>query len=444
MATPEVRYVKSGDVNIAYEVTGTGALDLVYVPGWTSHLEIARETPAGSRFIDRLASFSRLIRFDKRGTGMSDRVAGAPSLELRMDDVRAVMDAVGSARAALFGVSEGGPMSALFAATYPERTVALIIYGSFARRVTAPDYPWGMSRQEWDAYCEAIEVHWGTDAFDIELRAPSLANDPAAREAWVKTRRRQASPGAARALAEMNGQIDIRAVLPTIRVPTLVMHVAGDQIVSVGGGRYLAEQIPGARFIELPGNDHIIGPENGERLADEIEEFLTGVRPAPDPDRFLTTVLFTDLVGSTEQASALGDRRWRELLAEHNALVRRELARFRGKEMDTAGDGFFGTFDGPARAIRCAAAIREQLSRLGLRVRAGIHTGECVLLDGKASGIAVVIGARIAASARPDEILVSRTVHDLVAGSGISFDVAGTHSLKGIDGDWQLFSARTA
>ena len=441
MFVSEIKYAKSGDVNIAFEIRGDGPFDLVYVPGWWSNLEAARASDAAGWFVNRLASFCRLIRFDKRGTGMSDRVAGPATLEQRMDDVRAVMEAAGSTRAALYGVSEGGPMSILFAATYPERTRALVLYGSYPRRVAAPDYPWAPTPEWWQTYAEDIERHWGTDAFDIELRMPSHAADPQARAAWVESRRRSMSPGAARALAEMNGQIDVRHVLTAIRVPTLILHVIGDRMTSVEGARHMAGRIRDAKLVELPGIDHDFGREGAEVVLAEMQEFLTGVRPAPEPERVLATALFTDSVDGTMRAAALGDRRWRELVERHHSLVRDELRRYHGAEVDTAGDGFFATFDGPARAIRCALAIRDGVEALGIRIRAGLHTGECELIAGKAGGIAVITAARVREFAQPGEVLVSTTVRDLVAGSGITFADRGTHSLKGVPGQWRLFAA---
>jgi len=441
MFVSEIKYAKSGDVNIAFEIRGDGPFDLVYVPGWWSNLEAARASDAAGWFVNRLASFCRLIRFDKRGTGMSDRVARPATLEQRMDDVRAVMEAAGSTRAALYGVSEGGPMSILFAATYPERTRALVLYGSYPRRVAAPDYPWAPTPEWWQTYAEDIERHWGTDAFDIELRMPSHAADPQARAAWVESRRRSMSPGAARALAEMNGQIDVRHVLTAIRVPTLILHVIGDRMTSVEGARYMAGRIRDAKLVELPGIDHDFGREGAEVVLAEMQELLTGVRPAPEPERVLATALFTDSVDGTMRAAALGDRRWRELVERHHSLVRDELRRYHGAEVDTAGDGFFATFDGPARAIRCALAIRDGVEALGIRIRAGLHTGECELIAGKAGGIAVITAARVREFAQPGEVLVSTTVRDLVAGSGITFADRGTHSLKGVPGQWRLFAA---
>jgi pimeloyl-ACP methyl ester carboxylesterase len=442
---PETRYARSGDLNIAYQVTGDGPLDLVYVPGWVSNVELMWEEPAMARFLERLASFSRLILFDKRGTGLSDRVSNdeLPTLEQRMDDVRAVLEAVGSERAAVFGHSEGGNMSVLFAATYPERTTALITLGSFAkRRDPDADYPWAPVADEREATVADVERNWGRlRPEDVEYYAPSRVGDHQFIRNLEQYFRRSASPGAAAALLRMNSHIDVRAILPTIQVPTLVLHRAGDHDVSVEEGRYLAARIPGAKFVELAGDDHVISAGDTDELADEIEEFLTGTRPVPDPDRVLATVLFTDIVGSTERAAELGDRRWRELLSSHDAAVRRELERFRGREVDTAGDGFLATFDGPARAVRCAIAAGEAVQELGVEIRAGIHTGECELDGPKVRGIAVHTGARIASLAGPAEVLVSQTVKDLVAGSGLAFEERGVHELKGVPGEWRIYAA---
>ena len=437
MRPHETRYAKSGDVNIAYQVAGEGPLDLVLVAGFVSHLESDWEEPRSAHFLERLASFSRLIRFDKRGTGLSDRPGGLPDLETRMDDVRAVMDAVGSERAALFGYSEGGPMSCLFAATYPERTAALALYGTYAKRVDPDDdYPWVATAEQRQAYVDQLEREWGFES-DLGSMAP---NADAALTAWWRARARaSASPGAARALLLMNSRIDVRHVLPTIRVPALVLHRSGDRDSHLEEGRYLADHIPGARFVELAGEDHIPWID-ADQIVDEVEEFLTGVRRGPEPDRVLATVLLTDIVRSSERAVQLGDRGWRDLLEAHHGLVRRELARWRGQEVDTAGDGFLATFDGPARAIRCAAAIRDGLRTLGLEIRVGLHTGECEIIGGKVGGIAVHTGARVAAQAPPGEILVSGTVRDLIAGSGIDLEDRGVHQLKGIPGEWQLLA----
>jgi class 3 adenylate cyclase len=438
---PKTRYARSGDVNIAYQVVGDGPLDLVLVFGWISNVELAWEEPHLRRFLDRLASFSRLILFDKRGTGLSDRVSPTelPTLEQRMDDVRAVMDAAGSERAALFGMSEGGPMCILFAATYPDRTVALVTCGTYARRRWSADYPWAPTPEQRQLFFDAIEFRWG-DELGLDSLAPSRLDDPALKR-WLEAYiRRSASPSAALALARMNTEVDVRDVLPSVRVPALIMHRDGDRDAHVDEGRYIAARIPGARFVELHGIDHLPWIGDQDEVLGEIEEFLTGVRPIPQPDRVLATVLFTDIVGSTEMASALGDERWRDLLARHHTVVRAELARFRGREIDTAGDGFLAAFDGPARAVRCASAIISALGDLGIQVRAGVHTGECAVMEGKLTGVAVHIGARVAALGAPGVVLVSSTVRDLVAGSGIEFDDRGLHHLKGIDGEWRLFA----
>jgi class 3 adenylate cyclase len=434
---PETRYAKSGDVNIAYQVVGEGPFDLVLVHGFISHLELDWQEPRMAHFLERLASFSRLILFDKRGTGLSDRPGGLPDLETRMGDVQAVMDAVGCQRAALFGYSEGGPMCCLFAATYPERTSALVLYGTYAkRREPDDDYPWCATWDERRAYASEIEREWGTEA-DLGTMIPNA--DPIMRRWWAARARASASPGAARDLILVNSQIDVRHVLPAISVPTLVLHRTGDRDSRSEEGRYIAERIPGARFVELAGDVHV-PVIDADQILDEVEEFLTGTRPAREPDRVLATVLFTDIVGSSQRAAELGDRAWRELLGGHHAAVRRQLERFQGREVDTAGDGFLATFDGPARAVRCGSAIREAVDELGLEVRAGLHTGEVELADGKVTGIAVHTGARVAALAAPGEVLVSSTVKDLVAGSGIEFEERGAHELKGIPGEWQLYA----
>ena len=434
---PATRYAKSGDLNIAYQVVGDGPLDLVLVPGFVSHLDLDWAEPRYAHFLGRLASFSRLIMFDKRGTGLSDRPGGLPDLETRMDDVRAVMDTVGSERAALFGYSEGGPMSILFAATYPERTSALVLYGTYAkRRDPDDDYPWAATWKQRQEYADQVEREWGSEA-DLGTMAPS-ADEAMVR--WWRTRARaSASPGAAKALILMNSQIDVRSILPSVQAPTLVLHRSGDLDSKAEEGRYIAERIPRARFVELEGDDHAPSVDP-DQILDEVEEFLTGVRRGPEPERVLATVLFTDVVGSTERASELGDRRWRALLGQHHAIVRRELDRFQGREVDTAGDGFLATFDGPARAIRCARAIGDGLRRLGLEIRAGLHTGECELLQDRVAGVAVHTGARVAAQAEPGEVLVSQTVKDLVAGSGIEFEERGTQVLKGVPGEWRLYA----
>ena len=437
---PTTRYARSGTVNIAYQVVGDGPRDLVQVAGWVSHIEAGWDEPRQARFRRRLASFSRLILFDKRGTGMSDRVADQdlPTLEQRMDDVRAVMDAAGSERAVILGQSEGGSMAMLFAATYPERTIALITLGAFAKRVWDPEYPWAPTPEQRQEGFDWIERYWGGDV-DPGTLAPSMSSDEAFRRELSRYLRLSASPGAALALSRMNTQIDVRHVLPTIRVPTLVLHRTGDLDANVAEGRYIAERIAGAKFVELPGNDHLPWVGNQEDILDEVEAFITGVRPAPEPDRMLATVLFTDIVGSTERAAALGDRAWRDVLQLHHASVRRELERFRGQEITTTGDGFLATFDGPARAVRCAVAIRDRLRESGLEVRAGVHTGECERMGDNIGGVAVHIGSRVAGLAGAGEVLASSTVKDLVSGSGIVFEDRGAHALKGIPGEWRLF-----
>lgn len=439
--TPETRYAQSGDVNIAYQVVGNGALDLVFVMGWVSNVDEFWTEPALARFLTRLTSFSRLIVFDKRGTGLSDRVheSDLPTLEQRMDDVRAVLDAVHSRRAALFGVSEGGPMCTLFAATYPERTAALIMFGSFARRIRGPDYPWGRTEAELDRHLKEIKAGWGGPV-GLEARAPSVSDDERFRRWWATYLTRSASPGAAIALARMNAQIDIRHVLPAIRVPALIMHRSDDRLIEVRNSQYMAERIPGAKFVEFPGDDHLPWVGDQDAVLDEIEEFLTGTRRGPEPDRVLATVLFIDIVGSTQKAVEMGDRRWRDLLAGYHTLARGEVERFRGREIDIAGDGILAAFDGPARAVRCACAVRDAVKGLGMEVRAGLHTGEVELMGDNLGGIAVHIGARVVAQAGAGQVLVSSTVKDLVAGSGLAFEDQGRHTLKGVPGEWQLFS----
>jgi pimeloyl-ACP methyl ester carboxylesterase len=436
---PDTRYARSGGVNIAYQVLGEGPRDLVLVPGWVSNIEVYWEEPALARFLTRLASFTRLILFDKRGTGLSDRVADMPSLEVRMDDVRAVMDAVGSEQAALFGTSEGGPMCALFSATHPARVSALIMAGSYPRRTRAPGYSWGPTDEESRAWIDQMQREWG-GPFGLDARAPSMAGDQRFGQWWGRLLRMSASPAAAAALTAMNAEIDIRHILPTIRVPTLILHSVHDHAIDFGASQYMADRIPRARLVRLPGPDHLVWLSDADTILGEIEEFLTGARHSVEPDRILATVLFTDIVGATEEAASLGDRRWHDLLDSHHGLVRRELTRFRGREINTAGDGFFAAFDGPARAIRCACAISDGVQSLGLKVRAGLHTGECEVMGEEIGGIVVHIGARIAALAAPGEVLVSSTVKDLVAGSGLSFRDHGTKSLKGVPNEWRLYS----
>jgi pimeloyl-ACP methyl ester carboxylesterase len=440
-AVPETRYVKSGDVHIAYQVLGDGPFDLVFVPGFVSNVEANWTLPPRAAFFRRLASFSRLILFDKRGTGMSDRSSQIFTLEQRMADVLAVMDAAGSQRAALFGLSEGGPMSFLFAATYPQRTRALVIYGSYAKRAWAPDYPFGWKQERWDTVLGNIGRAWGTpEGVNIGMWAPSIAQDEQRASAAAAYFRAAASPGAALAVMTMNREIDVRDILPSVRVPTLILHRVDERVIDIENARYMARRIPGAKLVELPGIDHMPWAADTEPLVQEVEEFLTGQRHVAEPERVLATVQFTDIVQSTERAAALGDRKWREALERFQAMVRETLREHRGREIDTAGDGFLAAFDGPARAIRCAAAVRSGARSQGLEVRAGVHTGECELIGGKLGGIAVHIGARVAAQAAPGDIVVSQTVKDLVAGSGLTFAERGMHALKGVPGEWRLYA----
>ncbi len=437
--TPETRYAKSGDVSIAYQVLGSGSLDLIYVMGWVSNVEYFWQEPSMNRFLRQLSSFSRLILFDKRGTGLSDKVVNLPTLEQRMDDVRAVMDAAGSEKVALFGVSEGGPMSALFAATYPERTRALIMYGSYAKRVWSVDYPWAPTPEQRQVFFDAIKNGWG-GVVDLDTLAPSAMKDERFKQWWATYLRHSASPADALALAKMNTEIDIRHILPAIHVPTLLIHRTGDLDISVEGSRYMVQQIPNAKFVELPGNDHLPWVGDTVKLLNEIEIFLTGNLHSSEPDRILATCLFTDIVGSTEAAQSLGDERWRNLLQGHNDVVRNQLVHYKGREIKSTGDGFLATFDGPARAVRCACAIRDEVRRLGIEIRAGLHTGECEIIDDDISGIAVHITARVMSKAMPGEVLSSGTVKDLVAGSGIQFEKKGLFSLKGIPGEWEIYA----
>jgi class 3 adenylate cyclase/alpha-beta hydrolase superfamily lysophospholipase len=445
MEVPSVNYVVSGDFHIAYQVLGEGPIDLVLVPGWISHLEVAWEQPRWANSFRRLASFSRLILLDKRGTGLSDRVSPKtlPTLEERMEDLRAVLDAVGSRCVVLYGISEGGPLCMLFAATYPERSAALVVYGSWARALKGPDYDWGFDPIEFESFLTSLEPHWG-EGTAVNVVAPSLAHDEQFCAWWGRYERMAASPGAAVGLLRMGFEGDVRHVLPAISVPTLVLHRAQDAFVDVRNGRYIAEHIPGARYVELEGEDHFPLAGDLNAVDQEIESFLSdliGVRRGPNPDRVLATVLFTDVVGSTERAAALGDEKWKERIAIHNNHIRIELARYRGKEIKTIGDGFLATFDGPGRAICCAHAIRKSVRSLGLEIRSGLHTGEIEVMENDIAGIAVNIAARVAALAGPSEVLVSSTVKDLVVGSGIEFIDCGYHVLKGVPGEWHLFAA---
>lgn len=432
-----VRYARIGDVHIAYRVFGDGPYDILLVPGTLSHVELYWELPVNEYILKRLTSFARVIVFDKRGQGLSDRVA-EQSLEERIGDVRAVLDAAGSKRATVFGWSEGGPMSLFFAATYPERTSALVMFGTFASMKAEP---WEMSQEQFDRFLAAVEAHWG-EGILVPINAPSMRNDKAFVQSFGRLERAASSPGDIHALFRADYENDARHLLPSIRVPTLILHRKDDSTIPVACGRDMAQKIPGAKYLEIPGEDHLLQalePELLDLLLDEIEEFMTGARHRLEPDRVLATVMFTDMVGSTQRAAELGDSRWHELLNNYYAVVRKELTAFRGREVNTAGDGLLATFDGPARAIRCACSVRERLRPLGLQVRTGLHTGECEIIGDDVGGIAVHIGARVAATAAPDEVLVSSTVKDLVAGSKLQFVDRGEHSLKGVPGEWRLF-----
>jgi class 3 adenylate cyclase len=434
-------YAKSDGISIAYQVHGEGPLDLVFVPGFVSHVELLWEEPAVARFLRRLASFSRLIVFDKRGQGLSDRPSNPPTLEDSMDDLRAVMEAVDCERPAIFGISEGGPMSALFAATFPDRVSSLILYGTYARMVEAPDFPLGIPDTALDRWSDRVRREWGGPV-GVRLWAPGAVGDPEFERWWGRLLRQGTSPSGAIALMDLYRRLDVRAILSSVDVPTLVLHRRGDKIVPVRQADFLAGQIPDARLVKLDGEDHLATVGDQDAVLDEVEEFLVGSRRAREPERALTTVLFTDIVGSTELAAQLGDRRWRDLLERHDAIVRRALGIHRGQEVKTLGDGFLATFDGPARAIRCAGAIREGVGELGIKVHAGIHTGEVELIGEDVGGMAVNIGARIGALAAPGEILVSSTVRELVVGSGLEFDERGAHALKGAPGHWRVFAVR--
>jgi pimeloyl-ACP methyl ester carboxylesterase len=433
----QTKYAKNGDVNIAYRIFGDGPCDIVLVPGTLSHVELYWELPTNEYLLKRLSSFARVIVFDKRGQGLSDRVA-EQSLEERVGDVRAVMDAAGSTRATVYGWSEGGPMSLMFAATYPERTSALVLYASFASMKADP---WAVTPEQFEQFLGEFAAHWGEGVL-VAANAPSRRKDQPFIQWSGRLERAAASPGALLALLRANYEIDVRHLLSSIHVPTLILHRKGDAMVPVEAGRYLAQNIAGAKYVELPGEDHMLQALDRDvldTLLDEIEEFITGTHQRPEPDRALLTVMFVDIVGSTQRAAELGDLRWRHLLNDFYTAVRRELTAFRGHEVNTAGDGLLATFDGPARAIRCACSVRERVRPLGLQVRTGLHTGECELVGGDIAGIAVHVGARVAATAGPDEVLVSSTVKDLVAGADLRFADRGMHSLKGVFGERRLF-----
>lgn len=438
---PSTRYARSGELNIAYQVVGDGPIDIVYVPGWVSNFDHTWENPRWARMFERLSGFARVILFDKRGTGLSDRNVGFPTLEQRMQDVQAVMDAAGSRRAVLMGTSEGSSMCMLFAATFPERTAGLVLYGSFARGLWAEDYPWAKTAEQVEEELAMIARDWG-NAFDLSNAAPTLVGDRQVNEWFAAYLRNSASPQDAIALWRWNTEIDVRDILGSIHVPTLVLHRTGDRWLKVEEGRLVADGIAGAKFVEQPGNDHVIWGEGVDRTVDEIEEFLTGMRPLPASERVLLTVLFTDIVGSTSMAAELGDQRWRDLLRRHDELVRMELRRFNGVEVNTTGDGFLAAFQGPTKAIQCADAILKQAGKIGIAIRTALHTGECERREDDLSGIAVHLASRLLGLAGANEIIASQTVKDLVVGSGIAFDPRGEAELRGVPGTWQIFAAR--
>jgi class 3 adenylate cyclase len=435
----ETCYADSDGVSIAYQVHEGGPLELVFVPGFVSHVELYWNDPATRRFLRRLNSFARVVIYDKREQGLSDRTGRPPTLEQSMDDLEAVIEAAGCERPAIFGVSEGGPMSTLFAATHPSRVSSLVLFGTFARMLKAPDFPAGIPEQAMAAWEEVIKREWGGPV-GIDLWAPSAAGDVEFERWWAQLLRSGTSPAGAVALMGLYREIDVRGVLPAIDVPTLILQRRGDRIARVDQGRYLAQGIPGAKYVELAGEDHLPVTGDQDELLDEVEEFLVGSRRASEPERALATVLFTDIVASTEKAASLGDRSWRQLLERHDAAVRRQLSLHCGREVKTMGDGFLATFDGPGRAIRCAAALQEEVASLGVEVRAGIHTGEVELIGDDVGGMAVNIGARIGALAGPGEVLVSSTVRELVVGSGLEFADRGVQTLKGAPGEWRLFA----
>lgn len=443
MQRPDTRYARSGDVHVAYQTLGEGPIDLVFVDQWWSNVDTQWDLPPLAQMLERLAAFGRVILLDKRGTGLSDPVplGGLPTLEEWMDDIRAVLDAVGSDRAALVSGIGASYLTVLFAATYPDRTSALVLVDGYARLLGADDYlPW-LPRTFSADEGEAIRAGWGSGVL-LERLAPNEAKDPAIVRAFAAYERQSASPGTGRAMLQALYEGDVRRVLPAIRVPTLVIAHAQSARIPIKHSRYLAEHIAGATYLELPGNENLPWAGDQAGLVAEIQEFLTGSRPREEPDRVLATVLFTDIVGSTKRAAELGDHRWRSLLAAHDQAARAQLERYRGREIETTGDGFLAVFDGPARAIRCAAAIRDAVAALGLEIRSGLHTGEIEYAGAKIKGIAVHIGARVAALAGPGEILTSTTVKDLVIGSGIEFEDHGTHELKGVPGEWRLYRAK--
>jgi pimeloyl-ACP methyl ester carboxylesterase len=443
MGPPPTQYAKSGEISIAYQVVGDGPIDIVLVLGFATHIELQWEGVPFARFCERLGDFSRLILFDKRGTGLSDPVPEVPTLEQRIDDVRAVMEAAGSEQASLFGISEGGPMSILFAATHPERATALVLHGAMARTTEAPDYPWATPAEALrESAAEFIAPYWGQDAgVTLELFSPSFAADPRAADLAARLQRNAASPAMVQQIFEMFIGTDVRDILPTVHIPTLVTHRRGDRVVNWRAGRDLADRIKGSKYVELDGIDHLPWAGDSDAVIGEVQEFLTGARSAAEPDRVLATVMFTDICGSTERAAQLGDAQWRDLLEAHHQAVRRDLDRFRGREVKTLGDGSLATFDGPARAIQCGQAIAETARSLGLEERIGIHSGEVEVMDEDVGGIAVHIAARVGALASGGEVLVTSTVKDLVAGSDIRFEDRGSQQLKGVPDEWRLFAA---
>jgi class 3 adenylate cyclase len=433
------RYAKSGNYHLAYSVTGEGPMDVLYVPTWLSQIEHLWASPKVSRFFERSSHLGRLIMFDRRGSGMSDPIVGAPTLEEQMDDVNAVLDAAGGCEdVVLLAALEGGPMACLYAATHPHRVRALILYSAWARVVQSEDIPWANPPEEREKLMEFLAETWGTGA-RLDGLAPSEANDPEFRAWYAKLERLAASPNQIRILQKLIGEYDVRSVLPSIRVPTLVMHRRDDSLIDPRHSQYIAERIPGAKLVMLEGSDNLMVAGDSDAIIDEIEEFLTGARQVRAPDRVLATVMFTDIVDSTRRASEMGDRRWRELLESHDELVRRKLDYWSGREIKTTGDGFLATFDGPARAIQCAKAIAYDVNSLGVAVRAGLHTGECEMRGDDVAGMAVHIGARVGSLAGPGEVLVSSTVKDLVVGSGIDFADHGEHELKGVPGGWRVY-----
>jgi class 3 adenylate cyclase len=433
------RYAKSGDLHIAYAVEGDGPIDLVWIPPWVSQVEYLWAEPSLERVMARLTQFARVITFDRRGSGLSDPLFGAPTLEDQMDDVLAVMDAAGSESAAICGTLEGGPMAALFAATHPDRTDALVLYATFARATWAPDYEWAWSADQRDMHMGELVARWGEGLVASSV-APSQIADPGFMEWAGRLERLAASPSTIRRIFELIGEFDVRDVLPSIRVPTLVMHRTGDSFIKVEHSRYIASKVPGARYVELEGDENMFSLGDWEGLIGEVEEFLTGTRHEREPDRMLATVLFTDICDSTRRAAEMGDRGWRFLLERHDALFRQALERHRGREVKRTGDGFLATFDGPARAIRCAASIAEAMGSLGLQIRAGLHTGELEVMDGDIGGLAVHLASRVMSAAAPNEVLVSGTVKDLVVGSGIDFEDRGERELRGVPGEWRLYA----